>query len=559
MKKALKFISVLVGLIVLLCAIAIMGITMLVNPNDFKGKISEAVHDATGLQLTFNGNIRWSFFPWVGVQINQVQLSNAPGFGNQPFAQIKQVYVRVELVPLFKHQVNVSNILVDGLELHLIKNANGVANWESLDKKLSTSTSTSSSKSKNTATTTNTSTSTTTSAHPMTWAIAGVDIKDGHVTWVDQQKKQSYDVSDIQLNSHAVKLDQPFPVSLHFVLQSTQPAVKMNVQLNSTVTAGPNDQFNAQGKMNIDNLQASTTQLNDIAVQFIINNSKTLTANGDVKIASAQLSKFKINNIAAQYSYQNNIAKLTQISAKLYQGDYNGNLTYVMGGKTPLITTDAHLSGVQIENLFHDLTTMTRLQLAGTGEVNTHLTTTGTTSDAMLAHLSGTLQMNISNGSVKGVDIPHLISMGKSLLNKEAPSLQGGTNQTDFSKLSASALINNGIANNNDLLLQSQYLQATGKGSVDMVKKNINYQLTAQPVHPDSGKPDGMAIPITITGSFDNLSIRPDLDVLVKSTVQQQIDKQKDLIKSRINVEIGKRLNKQLGDQLKNQLDSFLK
>jgi AsmA protein len=507
MKKALKFILILIAIVIVLVVVAGITVTTLINPNDFKDKISTKVHDYTGRQLTFNGDIHWSFFPWLGVQINQVQLSNAPDFGSQPFAQVKQVDVKVQLIPLFSREIAVDKILVDGLELHLMKNANGVTNWQDLNKKQTQA-----------AASTTTSV---TAAHPIAWVVAGVDVKDGHVTWQDKQKGQSYDISNIQLKSNMVKLGQAFPIELQFVLRSEQPKINTDVQISSTVNVSSAQQFNVQG---------------------------TIHSN------SLQLGKFTVTDISAPFVATQDLIKLDPFGAKLYQGTCKGTVAVDLRPQTPQITTDVELANVQMEPLLQDLATMKRLQLAGAANARVHLTAAGSAIKQMTANG----QIEIDNGIIKGIDVPYLIKTGKALLQRQAPEQHAGPNQTDFGKLTATFVLKNGMVSNQDLLVRSPYLQMTGQGTIDVVQHSINYKVTGQPVHPDSGQPDGDAIPIIISGTFDNISVRPDLSALLQSQIQQQLEKQKDKVKDRINVEIGKRLNKQLGDQLEQKLDSLL-
>jgi AsmA protein len=509
MKKALKFIVWLICIIVVLAIAGIVAVTTLVNPNDFKDKISAKVHDMTGRDLVFNGDIHWSFFPWLGVQLNQVQLSNAPGFGAQPFAQIKQVDVKIALMPLFKRQLEVDKVAVDGLELHLMKNAKGITNWQDLSKNQDKSSVNNDADSVAVVKT-----------NPIAWVVAGVDVSNGHVTWLDQQKGQAYDISNFQLKSSTVKFGQTFPVAMSFSLQGTQPRIKTDVQIDSTIN---------------------------------VTSAKQYTVQGTVRANSLQLNKFTVININAPFVATQDLIKLEPFDAKLYQGDCKGSVAVDLRPQTPQIVTDVQLSNIQVEPLLQDLATMQRLRLAGAANARVHLTAAG----SAIKNMTANGQMEINKGVIKGIDIPYLIKTGKALLQRQAPAAQTGFNQTEFGKLTATFVLKNGVVSNQDLLVRSPYLQITGQGTVDVIQHTLNYRVTGQPVHPDSGQPDGDAIPIMITGTFDNPSIRPDLNELLKAQIQQQLDKQKDKVKERINAEIGKRLNKSLGDQLQNQLNSL--
>src|SRR5262245_36408419 len=100
MKRLLKTLISIVIVLVVLFIIAVACLIIFVDPNNFKGQLSAAVHDKTGRTLIINGKIERSFFPWLGLRIHDVQLSNAPGFTPANFASIGEADVSVKLLPL---------------------------------------------------------------------------------------------------------------------------------------------------------------------------------------------------------------------------------------------------------------------------------------------------------------------------------------------------------------------------------------------------------------------------------------------------------------------------
>src|SRR5262249_672400 len=66
-------------------------------------------------------------------------LGNLPGFGDEPFAAVKHAALRVRLLPLLRKQLEIGRVEVDGLDLHLRKNAAGRGNWQSASESSSVS------------------------------------------------------------------------------------------------------------------------------------------------------------------------------------------------------------------------------------------------------------------------------------------------------------------------------------------------------------------------------------------------------------------------------------
>ena len=102
--------------------------------NQYKPFIIEQVKLQTGRDLSIQDEIQLSVFPWLGLEISNVTLSNAPGFGDLPYARINKLDVKIELLPLLKKDLSIDKVLLHGLYLSLQKNAQGQNNWQDLAK-----------------------------------------------------------------------------------------------------------------------------------------------------------------------------------------------------------------------------------------------------------------------------------------------------------------------------------------------------------------------------------------------------------------------------------------
>ncbi|MGW8311356.1 MAG: AsmA family protein, partial [Thiogranum sp.] len=132
MGKLFRILAYLVGALALLIIVAAVVVPMVIDPNDYKDDIAAAVEAKTGRTLAIEGDIRLSVFPWLAVEIGPTRLSNAPGFSNRPFAAVKQVSVRIKLLPLLHKQVEMGTVVLDGLQLSLETRADGKTNWADL-------------------------------------------------------------------------------------------------------------------------------------------------------------------------------------------------------------------------------------------------------------------------------------------------------------------------------------------------------------------------------------------------------------------------------------------
>jgi len=129
MKSVLKIVAWLVGIIFALIVIAAVVLPLMVDPNDFRDDIADAVRGQTGRELTIEGDLKLSVIPWLGVQVGRASLSNAPGLGDEPMVAIASASVGVKLLPLLSRRLEVSEITLDGARINLYRGASG-ANWD---------------------------------------------------------------------------------------------------------------------------------------------------------------------------------------------------------------------------------------------------------------------------------------------------------------------------------------------------------------------------------------------------------------------------------------------
>lgn len=221
-----KTVKIIGGLIIGLIALVAIGATVVlfvVNPNEYKPQIAALVKDKTGREVSFGGDIKLSLFPWLGVTIGPVAVSNAPGFGNDPFVRLDAADVRVKLLPLLHKQVEIANIKVRSLTANLAKNKQGVTNWQDLLPKETTAE----------AMPAATSSSTPASTALASLAIGGVNLDNATLNWRDDTTGQQQKIEGLNLTTSAISLDKPFTLGLTFGVKSDKPQIKGHVDLKT--------------------------------------------------------------------------------------------------------------------------------------------------------------------------------------------------------------------------------------------------------------------------------------------------------------------------------------
>ena len=122
----MRIVKILSGLVLVLLVLAVgvvLAVTFLIDPNDYKPQLVKLVENSTGRQLKIPGQLKITWYPWIGVSGGQVQLANPAGFEEQDMMSIKKFSVRVKLQPLLQKRIEVDSIHLDNPHLTLVTRA----------------------------------------------------------------------------------------------------------------------------------------------------------------------------------------------------------------------------------------------------------------------------------------------------------------------------------------------------------------------------------------------------------------------------------------------------
>ena len=259
---------------------------------------------------------------------------------------------------------------------------------------------------------------------------------------------------------------------------------------------------------------------------------KKLNATGEANIGWLKLANVKTESVRLGLKAGEGIATLSPFSANLYNGSMSGTLR-VDARATPSIAFKQNMKGVSVGPLMVDA--IKNDMLSGTGTVNVDVTTQGNTVGALKKGLMGNAALNLADGALKGVDIAGSIRELKNKVNilgtKETTSDKN--KKTDFSELTATFDIKNGVAHNEDLAMKAPVLRLAkgdSKGDIDIGNERINY--IAKPTIVKSLKGQGgaeldslsgIAIPIKITGTFSDPKYGMDFAAVATALAQSKL------------------------------------
>lgn len=227
----------------------------LVDPNQYKSEIIKQVEESTGRPLSIEGKIQWTFFPVLGIKVNEVTLGNPPSFPKGDFFSVKYAEFSVAFRPLIHRQIQVGKIILDHLNLNLIKNASGQVNWQ--DHESGSSRSKFEVKSENLEGSekndNNNPKQKDDYAKSVFTALAEVDIKDSRISYDDEQQNKKLALNQLQLVSKDIRFNKLFPVKASAVFISSKIKNPINISLNTNMLIDSN-------KLRLQDLDAITNQ-----------------------------------------------------------------------------------------------------------------------------------------------------------------------------------------------------------------------------------------------------------------------------------------------------------
>ena len=177
---------------------------------------------------------------------------------------------------------------------------------------------------------------------------------------------------------------------------------------------------------------------------------KGLDVDGAIRIGSLQVSKLKLAKLNAKIAIASGRLDVAPLSLNLYEGSANGSLSLNAAGHA--VALRQTLAGISINPLMKDLADKDLLE--GRGTVVLDINTRGDSVATMKKALAGAASLSLRDGAIKGINLAQSLRDLKGKLGAASGKREDATQQaragdkTDFSELTASLKIANGVAHN---------------------------------------------------------------------------------------------------------------
>ena len=585
MNKPLKYGLLGLGGLVLVAIAGAAVFALTFDPNRYKDDIERLAKEQTGRTLNLKGDIKMAFWPSLGADVGGVTFSERGS--NQEFLSFDSAHASVKLMPLLRGEYIVDSIKLSGLKARIVKGKDGRYNFSDLIEGEAKAAKPAAEPKKTAEEKPKT---------PVVFDVGAVSIERSSIAYSDLGAGQEYALEDVKLKTGRIAQDAEGKLEFATVAKRKNPPLEAKLSLDgkyqlkggtlsADVTAKLDDstiktkfslaepvEFEASiDKLNLDRYlgapekaapaakpaaaekpqpAAKQAKKEDAPVDFSA--LKGINAKGRVHVGALEVRGLKLADLDAQINAANGRVAVAPHSAKGYEGTLSGEV--VVDANKNQVVLKEKLVGVAVGPILRDFAQQDRLE--GKGDITLDVTGAGATVNALRRSLAGTAKVHLRDGAIKGINLGEILQRARTALGSrsaaQGESAGDKSQKTDFTELSASFAIKNGVARNEDLDAKAPLFRLGGAGDINIADSSLNYVAKASLVATTQGQGGrerdrvaGLTVPVRLSGSFDDLKYEVDYRAMAGDAAKSQVGE-------KIKERLGDRLkDEKLGDRLK--------
>ena len=524
MKKTLKIIGIVVGVIILLLLI----VPLFVNADSFRPLIQSKAQEALGRNVQI-GKLGLSLFSG-SLSADGITIADDPKFSNQPFVTAKSLDISVDVMPLiFSRELHVNSIKLVQPQVALISNAQGQWNYSSLGGAAASGKAPEKPAPQKPAP----GTAQKPSEAPANYAVDEIEITNGKISISQIPSKQPptvYSDVDLTLKKFAPGSQMPFTLSLEAPRGGTIKAGGTAGPLN------PNDASLTPLQVDLKNSAveiagfaptSGISGLLDMNAKFTSDGrSADLAGNGTINhfkaVSNATAAKDPLGfNYSTKYSYASREGSLNAtVTARKNTARLSG--TYQMR-EAMLVHMNLNGQGLSVDELESLLPAFGVVLPSGSslrgGTLSANLNLQGPLDQLTIA---GPVSLN--NTRLAGFNLGEKMS-GMSQL----AGIKTG-NDTTIQTFSSNVNVTPAVTRADNInLIMPALGHVTGAGTI--ANQNLNFKMVATVqatggglLGAAGGKAGSQNVPFAIQGTTSNPRFIPDTSALVQNAIQNQVN-----------------------------------
>lgn len=238
---------------------------------------------------------------------------------------------------------------------------------------------------------------------------------------------------------------------------------------------------------------------------------RKLVLDGNVKVGALTAKGVTLEDITVTVTARNGKIRINPLSALLYGGRYDGDVTYDVSGATDRTKLDMAIDKVSLGKIINDMTG--RDIVSGLTDVHLNLEGTGNTVKTLLKSLAGRAGFAVNEGAFHGFRIVPEDAAQSLATKAEKEAVAKVGKKQSFDSLGASFTIKNGFLSTENLKLISETINADGSGGLNLLTGELDMLA-------DVSLPALPTLPVRATGPITDPSYGVDAGELAKRTVK---------------------------------------
>ncbi|WP_322001366.1 AsmA family protein [Marinobacter alexandrii] len=228
--KAVRYLLIAIVAVILLVVVAIAIAMAVINPNDYKPQIEQAVEKQTNLDLVLEGDIGWSFIP-LGLELNNVQ-ANLEG---DRFVALEQLVAQIDFWSLIAMAPQVDTFVLSGLDANLEVNDQGQGNWTRIMPEPAEGEQPKTDQAEEQAPADTTAQEG--SGEPLNFNVSNVEISNAQVHYTDKSTGQAVTLENFTVTASEITLGSEFPLDISFRIETAKPKFEVDGSISARLAA----------------------------------------------------------------------------------------------------------------------------------------------------------------------------------------------------------------------------------------------------------------------------------------------------------------------------------
>lgn len=325
MSKALKLFLVLILGIPVTLVLAVVGVFLFKDANDFKPTIEQQAKEAVGIYLSIEGELSWSLIP-IGIDVNKLSILDQD---QQHFASADQIHASVDFWSIFSGEPKIQSVLLDGLDLHLIQHSETKNNWSNILPEKAALPEDNTSPPEALAKEESPEPVNEQPASQLNFLVESFQLSNTRIRFQSLADELDVNIAPLNLVLSNITLDEHFPISLSYSLSEKKNQIELDSSLTATLRASKDlKQFSLSQLETTYKINAATVSPETLQLELLAEVEVDTTAES-VSISSLMLSL-------------NDLALLADAEIKNYSSE-------------PDIDADIHIPGFSLKALLSSL------------------------------------------------------------------------------------------------------------------------------------------------------------------------------------------------------------